>query len=125
MLWRFFITTSLFVGGDMLSFMSIAHLDVGTFSLVGKALAIILTVLLSRVVLKKGQSSQPQAHSSLFLMNFLGNMAWWWLWPSRPWPFAIQRHLSASDIAPARLMHGKWHPGRAPSSGCRLSRYAG
>lgn len=61
MLWRFFITTSLFVAGDMLSFMSIAHLDVGTFSLVGKALAIILTVLLSRVVLKKGQSPQQYA----------------------------------------------------------------
>lgn len=61
MVWRFFITTSLFVAGDMLSFMSIAHLDVGTFSLVGKALAIILTVLLSRVVLKKGQS--PQQYS--------------------------------------------------------------
>jgi len=58
MVWRFFITTSLFVAGDMLSFMSIEHLDVGTFSLVGKALAIILTVLLSRLVLKKGQSLQ-------------------------------------------------------------------
>mmetsp|Transcript_41878 Transcript_41878/g.97513 ORF Transcript_41878/g.97513 Transcript_41878/m.97513 type:complete len:453 (+) Transcript_41878:49-1407(+) len=58
MVWRFFITTSLFVGGDMLSFMSLQHLDMGTFSLVGKAMAIILTVLLSRLILKKSHSLQ-------------------------------------------------------------------
>jgi len=56
MLWRFFITTSLFTAGDMLSFMSIQHLDVGTFSLLGKSLAIVVTVLLSRLLLRKSQT---------------------------------------------------------------------
>mmetsp|Transcript_109760 Transcript_109760/g.321328 ORF Transcript_109760/g.321328 Transcript_109760/m.321328 type:complete len:400 (+) Transcript_109760:163-1362(+) len=56
MLWRFCITTSLFTVGDMLSFMSLQHLDVGTFSLVGKACAIVLTVLLARVVLRRRQT---------------------------------------------------------------------
>lgn len=57
MLWRFCITTSMFAAGDMLSFESIQHLDVGTFSLVGKALAIVVTVFMSRVVLKRHQST--------------------------------------------------------------------
>jgi len=56
MLWRFCITTSLFTVGDILSFMSLQHLDVGTFSLVGKAFAIVLTVLLTRLVLNKRQT---------------------------------------------------------------------
>eukprot|EP00439_Symbiodinium_sp_Y106_P036585 s2363_g4.t1 len=52
MVWRFFITTSLFVAGDM------KH---GCYRPAEEdltALAIILTVLLSRLVLKKGQSLQ-------------------------------------------------------------------
>lgn len=56
MLWRVSVTTSLFTIGDILSFMSIQHLDVGTFSLVGKAFAIVITVLLSRLVLGTRQS---------------------------------------------------------------------
>jgi len=56
MLWRFMLTTSMFTCGDMLSFMSMEHLDVGTFSLVGKAFAIAITVGLTRVVLGKKQT---------------------------------------------------------------------
>lgn len=53
MLWRFCITSSLFTAGDMLGFMSMQHLDVGTFSLLGKSLAIITTLVLSQVVLRR------------------------------------------------------------------------
>lgn len=53
MLWRFCITSSLFTAGDMLGFASLQHLDVGTYSLLGKSLAIIVTLVLSRVLLKK------------------------------------------------------------------------
>ncbi|CAK0813478.1 unnamed protein product [Prorocentrum cordatum] len=61
MLWRFCVTTSMFTVGDMLSFASLQHLDVGTFSLVGKTCAIILTVLLtlitSATILHKRQTA--------------------------------------------------------------------
>jgi len=53
MLWRFCITTGLFTAGDMLSFMSMQHLDVGTFSLLGKSSALIITMVLSRLLLNK------------------------------------------------------------------------
>lgn len=56
MFWRFFVTTSLFTAGDILGFVSMQHLDVGTFSLVGKALNIVSTVALARVVLGKRQT---------------------------------------------------------------------
>eukprot|EP00971_Amphidinium_carterae_P300258 5965580-Amphidinium_carterae.1 len=56
MMWRFFITASLFAAGDIMSFTSIQYLDPGTFSLVGKAFAIVLTVLLSRIFLGKRQT---------------------------------------------------------------------
>lgn len=50
MLWRFCITTGLFTAGDMLSFASMQHLDVGTFSLLGKSFSIVITLVLSRLV---------------------------------------------------------------------------
>jgi len=53
MLWRFCITTGLFTAGDMLSFASMQHLDVGTFSLLGKSFSIVITLVLSRLVLRK------------------------------------------------------------------------
>lgn len=56
MIWRFMLTTTLFTCGDILSFTSMQHLDVGTFSLVGKAFAIAITVGLTRVVLGKRQT---------------------------------------------------------------------
>lgn len=69
MLWRFCITTSLFTMGDILSFHSIQHLDLGTFSLVGKAVAIILTVLLSRLVIGKRQSTLQYTLVSLVALT--------------------------------------------------------
>jgi len=61
MLWRFFITASLFTVGDILSFLSMQHLDPGTFSLMGKGLSIGLTVLLTRTLLGRKQSSLQYA----------------------------------------------------------------
>lgn len=57
MIWRFCVAAFLFTAGDIVNFMSMQHLDAGTFSLVGKALAIIVTVLMSRVLLSRHQSS--------------------------------------------------------------------
>eukprot|EP00931_Biecheleriopsis_adriatica_P118233 TRINITY_DN93680_c0_g1_i1.p1 TRINITY_DN93680_c0_g1~~TRINITY_DN93680_c0_g1_i1.p1 ORF type:complete len:367 (-),score=58.80 TRINITY_DN93680_c0_g1_i1:94-1194(-) len=56
MLCRFFVTSSLFTVGDILSFMSMQHLDPGTFSLMGKGLSIGLTVLLTRMLLGRKQT---------------------------------------------------------------------
>lgn len=56
MLFRFGISASLFSAGDILNFLSMKHLDTGTFSLIGKALGIIFTVSLSRLVLGKRQT---------------------------------------------------------------------
>lgn len=56
MIWRFCITASLFAAGDILSFTSMQHLDPGIHSLVGKAFAMVFTVVLSRVVLGRKQT---------------------------------------------------------------------
>lgn len=56
MLWRFCVTASLFTLGDILSFMSMQHLDPGTFSLMGKGLSIALTVLMTRMLLGRKQT---------------------------------------------------------------------
>eukprot|EP00930_Biecheleria_cincta_P082700 TRINITY_DN72371_c0_g1_i1.p1 TRINITY_DN72371_c0_g1~~TRINITY_DN72371_c0_g1_i1.p1 ORF type:complete len:355 (-),score=43.39 TRINITY_DN72371_c0_g1_i1:83-1147(-) len=56
MLWRFCVTASLFTMGDILSFMSMQHLDPGTFSLMGKGLSIALTVLMTRMLLGRKQT---------------------------------------------------------------------
>lgn len=56
MLWRFCLTASLFTIGDILSFLSLQSLDPGTFSLVGKGLNIVLTVLLTRLLLGRRQT---------------------------------------------------------------------
>eukprot|EP00930_Biecheleria_cincta_P038678 TRINITY_DN26565_c0_g1_i1.p1 TRINITY_DN26565_c0_g1~~TRINITY_DN26565_c0_g1_i1.p1 ORF type:complete len:428 (+),score=28.18 TRINITY_DN26565_c0_g1_i1:53-1336(+) len=56
MLLRFGISASLFSAGDILNFLSLKYLDTGTFSLLGKALGIILTVTLTRLLLGKRQT---------------------------------------------------------------------
>jgi len=58
MLWRFCLTASLFTVGDILSFISMQHLDPATFSLMGKGLSIALTVVLTRLLLGRKQTSQ-------------------------------------------------------------------
>jgi len=61
MLWRFFITAAMFAAGDIMSFTSMQYIDPGTFSLVGKAFAIVLTVLFSRIFLGKKQTTTQYA----------------------------------------------------------------
>lgn len=57
MIWRFGITASLFTAGDILNFAAIQHLDAGSFSLLGKGLNIVLTVLMTRLLLGRRQTS--------------------------------------------------------------------
>lgn len=53
---RFGISASLFSTGDILNFISLKYIDTGSFSLIGKALGIIFTVSLSRLLLGKRQT---------------------------------------------------------------------
>lgn len=53
---RFGISASLFCTGDILNFLSLKYIDTGSFSLIGKALGIIFTVSLSRLLLGKRQT---------------------------------------------------------------------
>lgn len=53
MLLRFCVIASFFTFGDILSFASMRHLDVGTYSLLGKSLNIVLTALMSRLLLSR------------------------------------------------------------------------
>lgn len=50
---KFCIPSALFAVGDMLSFMSMQRLDVGTFSLLGKSSSVLATMVLSRLILRK------------------------------------------------------------------------
>jgi len=56
MLCRFGAAAVLLALGDSLNFLSAQHLDVATYTLVGKALAIVVTVLCTRAVLGQGQT---------------------------------------------------------------------
>mmetsp|Transcript_45547 Transcript_45547/g.114768 ORF Transcript_45547/g.114768 Transcript_45547/m.114768 type:complete len:408 (+) Transcript_45547:95-1318(+) len=72
MLVRFCGLACLFAGSDTLSVMSMQHLDPGTFSLVGKALAMVLTVALSYAILGR---KQTQAQYRLLVAIVLSTLA--------------------------------------------------
>jgi len=75
MLWRFCIVTSLLTLGDISSFMSLQHINIGTSSLVGKASGILFTVALTRMVLKRHQT---HVQYSLLLAVVATTVAFCW-----------------------------------------------